>query len=124
MIYEDEKNVRPHHLHTLRHWERHNLPHYGKEAGYLIFLELAKAEGASAEMLKEFYLSMPYAESTMRLLFRNLESDGWIEMPRRHEDKRVRQFVLTEKFYQKRDEWLMAATEILSTPTETDRQSN
>lgn len=90
----------------------------------MIFLELAKAEGASAEMLKEFYLSMPYAESTMRLLFRNLESDGWIEMPRRHEDKRVRQFVLTEKFYQKRDEWLMAATEILSTPTETERQSN
>jgi hypothetical protein len=54
MNHNHEKNVRPHHLHKLRHWERHNLPHYGKEAGYLIFLELAKAEGASAEMLKEF----------------------------------------------------------------------
>ncbi len=72
-------------------------------------------------MLKEFYLSMPYAESTMRLIFRNLESDGWIEMPRNKVDKRVRRFVLTEKFHQKRDEWLKVVSEILSNQTDEDR---
>ena len=107
-------HVTPHHLHKLRHWERHNLPHYGKEAGYQIFLELAKSEGFSSDMLKAFYLSMPYAESTMRLLFRSLESDGWIEMPRNEEDQRVRRFVLTDKFINKRDEWLTAVSLIMS----------
>lgn len=109
--------VTPYHLHKLRHWERNNLPHYGKEAGYLIFLELAKSGGFSSEMLKEFYLSMPYAESTMRLLFRNLESDGWIEMPRNEVDKRVRRFVLTDKFITKREEWLAAVSLIMSDVT-------
>lgn len=116
--------IAPLHMHRLRHWERKNLPHYGKEAGYLLFLELCKAGEASNEMLKEFYLSMPYAESTMRLLFRNMESDGWIEMPSKVEDRRVRQFVLTDKFHQKRDEWLKVVSEILSTAIEDDRQSN
>jgi DNA-binding MarR family transcriptional regulator len=106
--------VTPHHLYKLRRWERQNLPHYGKEAGYLLFLEMARSGGLSSEMLKEFYLSMPYAESTMRLLFRNLESDGWIEMPRNEEDKRVRRFILTDKFISKRDEWLTAVSLILS----------
>lgn len=107
-------NIAPLHMHRLRHWERKNLPHYGKEAGYLLFLELSKAGGASTEMLKEFYLSMPYAESTMRLLFRNLENDGWIEMPRNEVDKRVRRFVLTDKFLQKQAEWLKTVELILS----------
>jgi hypothetical protein len=117
-------SIAPLHMHKLRHWERKNLPHYGKEAGYLLFLELSKAGGASNEMLKEFYLSMPYAESTMRLLFRNMESDGWIEMPNKAGDRRVRQFVLTDKFHQKRDEWLRVASDIISTPLEANRQSN
>ena len=116
------KFVTSNHLHALRHWERQNIPHYGKEAGYLLFLELAKNGAASTEMLKEFYLSMPFAESTMRLLFRNLESDGWIEMPRNEEDKRVRRYVLTEKFHLKREEWLRVASEILSTSSDWDRQ--
>ena len=90
----------------------------------MLFLELSNAGGASNEMLKEFYLSMPYAESTMRLLFRNMESDGWIEMPSNVADKRVRQFVLTDKFHQKRDEWLRVASDILSTTLEPDRESN
>lgn len=116
--------VTPHQLHEIRHWERRNLPHYGKEAGYMLFLELAKTGCESTDILKEFYLSMPYAESTIRLLFRNLESDGWIEMPRNQDDKRVRQFVLTEKFHQKREEWLLEVSKILSTSSEPDRQSN
>lgn len=106
--------IEPLNMHRLRHWERKNLPHYGKEAGYMLFLELSKAGGASTEMLKEFYLSMPYAESTMRLLFRNLENDGWIEMPRNEVDKRVRKFVLTDKFLQKQAEWLKTVELILS----------
>lgn len=108
------KTVTPIQLHAIRHWERKNLPHYGKDAGYLLFLELAKTGSVCSETLKEFYLSMPYAESTMRLLFRNLESDGWIEMPRRGEDKRIRQFVLTDKFHQKKTEWLEAVQAILT----------
>lgn len=106
-------SVTPRQLHKIRHWERKNLPHYGKEAGYLLFLELARSDGGSSEMLKEFYLSMPYAESTMRLLFRNLESDGWVEMPRNEQDKRVRRYVLTEKFIQKREEWLRVVSETI-----------
>lgn len=90
----------------------------------MLFLELAKTGCESTDILKEFYLSMPYAESTIRLLFRNLESDGWIEMPRNQDDKRVRQFVLTEKFHQKREEWLLEVSKILSTSSEPDRQSN
>ena len=124
MAFKGGKSVSSSQLHAIRHWERKNLPHYGKEAGYLLFLELAKQGAASSEMLKVFYLSMPYAESTMRLLFRNLESDGWIEMPRNQDDKRVRQFVLTEKFHQKREEWLLEVSKILSTSSEPDRQSN
>ncbi len=120
MVFEGGTHVTSCQLHAIRHWERKNLPHYGKEAGYLLFLELAKEGAASADMLKEFYLSMPYAESTMRLLFRNLESDGWIEMPRNQDDKRVRRFVLTEKFHQKREEWLRVVSEILSAKLDDD----
>jgi hypothetical protein len=36
----------------------------------------------------------------------------------------VRQFVLTDKFHQKRDEWLRVASDIISTPLEANRQSN
>jgi hypothetical protein len=100
------------HLHAFRNWERKNLPHYGKEAGYFLFLELAHGGGANQEALKEFYLSMPYSESTMRLLFRNLENDGWLEMPRRDEDRRIKNFVLTDKFHRKTEEWLEVADSI------------
>lgn len=107
------KTLRVRQLHALRHWERRNLPHYGKEAGYFLFLELARAEGANMEALKEFYLSMPFSESTMRLLFRNLESDGWLEMPRKSVDRRIKEFVLTDKFHRKKEEWIKAADSIL-----------
>lgn len=78
-----------------------------------MFLELARAEGANMEALKEFYLSMPFSESTMRLLFRNLESDGWLEMPRKSVDRRIKEFVLTDKFHRKKEEWIKAADSIL-----------
>jgi DNA-binding MarR family transcriptional regulator len=100
-------------LHALRHWERENLPHYGKEAGYALFLELAKADSDRLEALKEFYLSLPYSESTLRQLFRHLESDGWLEMPRKGVDRRIKHFVLTDKFHRKKDEWLKVVESIL-----------
>jgi DNA-binding MarR family transcriptional regulator len=103
-----------HSLHALRRWERVNIPHYGKEAGYLLFLELAKADGERPEALKEFYLSMPYSESTLRQLFRHLESDGWLEMPRKGMDRRIKHFVLTDKFKRKKAEWLAVAEGILA----------
>lgn len=101
-------------LHSVRHWERLNLPHYGKEVGYLLFLELAKSEGVSIDTLKSFYLSMPYAESTVRLLLRDLESDGWIRVSRQESDKRIRKFLLTEKFNEKQNEWIKTIDRILS----------
>lgn len=101
------KLVTPEHLHSIRHWERENLPHYGKEAGYLLFLELAKGNANDLEVLKKFYLSMPYAESTIRLLIRNLEIDGWVQMPRKDSDKRFRQFNVTDKFEKVKHDWLL-----------------
>ena len=80
----------------------------------MLFLELAKSEGVSIDTLKSFYLSMPYAESTVRLLIRNLESDGWVHVSRQESDKRIRKFLLTEKFHEKQDEWLKTIDHILS----------
>ena len=106
--------INAHKLHSVRHWERLNLPHYGKEVGYLMFLELAKSGGVSADTLKSFYLSMPYAESTVRLLIRHLENDGWIQIARQESDNRIRKFLLTEKFQSKQDEWIRTVEQILS----------
>lgn len=93
-------------LRRIRSWEQKNLPTYGTDAGYALLLELASLEDGTDVTLKGLYLSIPYAESTIRLLFRNLESDGWIELPKGHVDQRFRSFVPTEKFHRKVDEWL------------------
>lgn len=98
-------------LKRIRVWERSNLPIYGTDAGYALLLELAALEDGSDVTLKSLYLSVPYAESTIRLLFRNLEEDGWIELPKGHVDQRFRSFVPTEKFHRKIDEWLDQFTE-------------
>ncbi|PUE60167.1 hypothetical protein B9Z44_11665 [Limnohabitans curvus] len=93
-------------LRRIRSWEQKNLPTYGTDAGYALLLELASLEDGSDITLKGLYLSVPYAESTIRLLFRNLEEDGWIELPKDHVDRRFKSFVATEKFHRKVDEWL------------------
>lgn len=93
-------------LKRIRVWEKSNLPTYGTDAGYALLLELASLEDGSDITLKGLYLSVPYAESTIRLLFRNLEEDGWIELPKDRVDQRFRSFVPTEKFHRKVDEWL------------------
>lgn len=93
-------------LKRIRSWEQKNLPTYGTDAGYALLLELASLENGSDITLKSLYLSIPYAESTIRLLFRNLEEDGWIELPKAPLDRRFKSFVPTEKFHRKVDEWL------------------
>jgi len=93
-------------LKRIRLWEQKNLPTYGTDAGYALLLELASLEDGSDITLKSLYLSVPYAESTIRLLFRNLEEDGWIELPKDQIDRRFKSFVATEKFHKKVDEWL------------------
>jgi len=100
-------------LHSVRQWERQNLPLYGKDVGYLLFLELAKYGGITSDKLKSFYLSMPYAESTVRLLLRQLEADGWVQTSQVPHDKRSRQIELTPKFLEKQEEWLEAVQDIL-----------
>lgn len=101
-------------MYEIRQWEKMNLPHYGSDAGHTLFFELAKIDDKKIQNLKEFYLSMPYAESTMRLLFRHLENDGWLKMERESKDQRIRIFILSEKFYSKKKEWLYNASQILS----------
>jgi hypothetical protein len=61
---------------TLREWERLNLPTYGTEAGYDLVLVMASLEAEESISLKKLYLSIRFAESTIRLLIRNLEQDG------------------------------------------------
>jgi len=56
---------------------------------------------------------MPYAESTVRLLLRKLENDGWIQALRLEKDKRIRNFKLTDQFLIKRAEWLCVIENIL-----------
>ena len=82
----------------IREWERLNLPTYGTTAGYALFLKLASLPPTGSTSLKQMYLSMPCAESTTRLLFRNLEQDELIYLPRDQVDQRFREFKLTPKF--------------------------
>ena len=89
----------------IREWERLNLPTYGTTAGYALFLKLASLRPTGSTSLKQMYLSMPCAESTTRLLFRNLEQDGLIYLPRDQADQRFREFQLTQKFQTVIAEW-------------------
>ena len=88
----------------IREWEEAHLPIYGSHAGRSLFLELASSNGRKT--LKEIYLSLPCAESTARLLLRNLESDGWIYLSRDAQDQRLKEFQSTEKFNALVIEWL------------------
>ena len=89
----------------IREWERLNLPTYGTNAGYALFLKLASLPLTGSTSLKRMYLSMTCAESTTRLLFRHLEQDGLIYLPRDQADQRFREFQLTSKFQTVIAEW-------------------
>ena len=89
----------------VRAWEQKNLPIYGSEAGYALFLELASLKDAEQITLKQLYLSMKHSESTTRLLLRNLEEDGWLELTRSGTDGRYKCFKRTPKLDAKITEW-------------------
>jgi len=89
----------------IREWERQNLPIYGTSAGYALFLKFTSLPPTGSTSLKQMYLSMPFAESTTRLLFRNLKQDGLIYLPRDKADQRFREFQLTLKFQTVIAEW-------------------
>ena len=93
-------------IRKVNQWEKINLPIYGTRAGYELFLQLAELPAHAQKPLKEIYLSMNCAESTTRLLLRNLETDGWITLPRLGMDERFKGFRLTDKFLNRIDEWL------------------
>jgi hypothetical protein len=93
-------------IRKVNEWEKVNLPIYGTRAGYELFLQLAELPALAQKPLKEIYLSMHCAESTTRLLLRNLEADGWITLPRLDVDERFKGFRLTDKFLNRIDEWL------------------
>ncbi len=95
----------------IREWEESHLPTYGSYAGHSLFLELASSNGRKT--LKEIYLSMSCAESTTRLLLRNLESDGWIRLFRDTNDQRLKELQPTEKFNSLVMEWLRCVVPLL-----------
>jgi DNA-binding MarR family transcriptional regulator len=89
-----------------KEWERRNLPTYGTEAGYDLFLILASLEPNKSVSLKSLYLTINCSESTTRLLFRHLEQDGWIQLTKCPSDGRHRTFHKTEKFDDKVSDWI------------------
>ena len=101
-------------IRKLREWERKNLPLYGTDAGYDLFLELAALDVNQGVSLKNLYLSLDYAESTIRLLFRNLEQDGWLELTKGNADGRHRTFHRTEKFDHKVMDWVNVIAALFS----------
>ncbi len=101
-------------IRRIRSWEQKQLPTYGTDAGYALFLELASLVNSKDIPLKQVYLSLPFAESTIRLLIRNLEEDGWIALPQGPEDKRQRFFNPTEKFHVLVDEWIAVNLDLIS----------
>jgi DNA-binding MarR family transcriptional regulator len=102
-----------HLIRNLHQWERENLPTYGTQAGYELFLQLAALPSGAQKPLKDIYLSMHCAESTTRLLLRKLESEGWIILPRFQTDERYKGFRLTDKFLTRIDEWVRVHTATL-----------
>jgi hypothetical protein len=91
---------------SFKEWERRNLPTYGTEAGYDLFLILASLEPDKSISLKSLYLTVNCSESTTRLLFRHLEQDGWIELVKCTSDGRHRTFHKTKKFNAKVSDWI------------------
>lgn len=97
----------------IREWEQKNLPIYGSSAGYDLFMELASLKENSQARLKHLYLSLDHSESTTRLLLRNLEEDGWIEVVKNGQDRRHRSFRRTAKLDEKIQEWVEVINAII-----------
>lgn len=107
MDYKDQCKHRLNLLHQLRSWERDNLPISKTTAGYHLFLYLSRMIVCENESirLKNIYHSLPFSERTLRLLLRELESDGWIEMPDKSNDQRHKDIVATHKLNMILESW-------------------
>lgn len=93
-------------LYRLRTWERENLPICRTNAGYHLFLCLShRIVLDECLRLKNLYHSLPFSEKTLRLLLRELESDGWIEMPNKVIDSRHKDVIPTTKLNSILREW-------------------
>lgn len=85
-------------LYELRMWERRNLPISQTNAGYHLFLYLSKTLLSDSDIrLKNIYHSLPFSEKTLRILLRDLEGNGWIEMPNKSNDPRHKDIIPTPK---------------------------
>ena len=113
------KSVLINKLRCLRVWEHAHLPTYGSEAGYALLMELACLETSKEVNLKSIYLSIPYAESTLRLLIRNLEDDGYIVMPKDQQDNRTRVLIPTPKFQSLVKKWNKKIASCFASETDT-----
>ena len=99
MIGLENKKYRIELLYELRLWERNNLPISKTIAGYHLLLHMSKSILQENEeiRLKNIYHSLPFSEKTLRLLLRELEGDGWIEMPSKSKDPRYKEIIPTPK---------------------------
>ena len=100
-------------IEKLRNWERKNLPMCRTISGYDLVVTLASFPLHKEVKLKYIYNSLPYSEKTLRTLLKNLESDGWITMPKKYKDKRVRVITLTEKFHDRICSWKMIMEQLI-----------
>jgi len=94
-------------LFQLHSWERKNLPISRTTAGYHLILFLSRTIVCKNESvsLKNIYHSLPFSEKTLRLLLRELESEGLIEMSDKSHDQRYRDIVATHKLHMIFDLW-------------------
>lgn len=93
-------------LYQLRTWERNNLPICRTNAGYHLFLCLSHSIVSDDNVrLKNIYHSLPFSEKTLRLLLRELESGGWIEMPSKSVDYRHKDILPTAKLNSILESW-------------------
>ncbi len=95
-------------LDELRSWESINLPIVNTSAGYQLMYYFLKVYIIYKEeiWLKNIYYSLPYSEKTLRLLLRELENDGWIEMPKKKKDSRFKDVKVKIKLLTVMNAWL------------------
>jgi hypothetical protein len=101
-------------LDGLRQWERDNLPLCKTNKGYDIFLRLTNEVMSLEPRLKNIYAALPYSEVTIRVALKQLEAEGWLELPSAEGDLRIKNIVVTEKFNQIFCRWVTEIESIMS----------
>lgn len=107
MNKDEKKLTLLHSQKNLHAWEKIYFPFVRTNAGYELFIYISITAMRQEEIrLKNIYYSLPYSEKTIRLLLRDLEDDGWINIIGKVRDMRYREITLTNKFLQGLDLWL------------------